>query len=134
MAGGEAGRVSTRVMVLGVLVLLAAAAATWYFVSDGDFFGDDTDDQEEVAGGGGVPIPQVPSLRMFIEGGTVFVENDGNVTMSDVEVRDVADAVVCSMGVISPGDRQACEEAAGAEGLTAHGRGPQGQEVEDTLG
>lgn len=134
MTSGEAGRTRTRVIVLGVLALLVAAAATWYFVSNGGFFGGDGADDQVQATGGGVSIPQVPSLRMFIESGTVFVENDGNVTMSDVEVRDVGGAVLCSMGVISPGDRQACDEASGSDGLTAYGRGPQGQEVEDTLG
>ena len=47
-------------------------------------------------------LPQNPSLRLFDDAGTIYVENDGNVTMSSIEVRDGAGAAVCDLGTISP--------------------------------
>lgn len=111
--------------VLVGVVIVAGAAYGLYEVlrSDSETAGTVTPDT-------GVVLPQNPSLLMVVEDGTLYVENDGNVTMSDIEVRDEAGTVICDMGVISPGDRQACDEAGGAEDLTAFGSGPQGQAVE----
>jgi len=67
------------------------------------------------------------------EEGTLYVENDGNVTMSDIEVRDATGTAVCTLGTISPGDREPCEEAGDAQGLIVVGSGPQGQPVEAGL-
>lgn len=79
-------------------------------------------------------IRQEPSLRLFEEEATVYVENDGNVTMSGVEVRDGAGAAACDLGTISPGDRQPCAAASDAlSPITAVGSGPQGQAVETGL-
>ena len=75
-------------------------------------------------------MPQNPSLRLFDEGGTWYVENDGNVTMSEIEVSDAAGTVVCSISTLSPDERAACDGAGSGEGLTASGSGPQGQPVE----
>ena len=77
--------------------------------------------------------PQFPSLKMLIEDGTLYVENDGNVTMSDIEVRDAAGSALCEMAVISPGDREPCENAGDAADLTVVGSGPQGQPFEGVL-
>jgi hypothetical protein len=79
-------------------------------------------------------LPQNPSLRLFDEEGTIYVENDGNVTMSSIQVLDAAGATVCELGTISPGDRQPCPAAANALGpIVATGSGPQGQAVETGL-
>ena len=76
-------------------------------------------------------LPQNPSLRLFEDEGTTYVENDGNVTMSGVEVRDGAGATVCDLGTLSPADRQPCAAAADALApISAVGSGPQGQAVE----
>jgi hypothetical protein len=72
-------------------------------------------------------------LRMFLEGDAVYVENDGNVTMSDVEVRDGSGDVLCDVGTLSPDDREPCDEADGVDDATAFGVGPQGQQVEVAL-
>ena len=79
-------------------------------------------------------LPQNPSLRLFDEDGTTYVENDGNVTMSGIQVLDAAGATVCDLGTVSPGDRQPCPGAGSALGpITATGSGPQGQPVETGL-
>ena len=79
-------------------------------------------------------IRQNPSLRLFNEEGTTYVENDGNVTMSGIQVLDAAGATVCDLGTVSPGDRQPCPGAGSALGpITATGSGPQGQPVETGL-
>jgi hypothetical protein len=78
-------------------------------------------------------LPQNPSLRLFEEEGTTYVENDGNVTMSEVAVRDAAGATVCDMGTLSPADRQACDVADALRPIVAVGSGPQGQAVETRL-
>jgi hypothetical protein len=69
-------------------------------------------------------------LKLLFEGGIWHVENDGNVTMSEVQVRDPAGAVICDLGTLSPGDRQPCEDAGDRQDLVAAGQGPQGQKVE----
>jgi len=78
----------------------------------------------------GVSLPQNPSLRLFLEQAVWYVENDGNVTMSQVEVRDDGGAVVCEIGTMPPADRQPCDGAGDGQGLVAVGQGPQGQPVE----
>ena len=117
-------RVWIAVIVVGALTV-AGAAGWWFLIRD--------DGSSSETAGSGVVIPQSPSLKMELEEGTLLVENDGNVTMSDVEVRDAAGTVVCAMGVISPGDRQPCQEAGGAPDLIVVGSGPQGQPVEAGL-
>jgi len=123
------GRVAVTAVV-GVLIGLVILAAVWFFLLD-----ESDNDQTATTGptDTGVELPQNPSLMMLLEEGTLYVENDGNVTMSDVEVRDAAGTVICALGVISPADRQACEEAAGAQDLIAYGTGPQGQPTESRL-
>jgi hypothetical protein len=108
-----------------VVVILAGAGGAYYLLNSDDSDVPAVEDDEGV-----VELPQNPSLRLFDEGGTWYVENDGNVTMSEIEVRDASGNVVCSLGTVSPGDRAACEEATDGEGLTATGSGPQGQPVE----
>ena len=79
-------------------------------------------------------LPQNPSLRIFDDAGTVYVENDGNVTMSSIQVLDAAGASLCDLGTISPGDRAPCAEAADAlKPIKATGSGPQGQPAESVL-
>ena len=115
---------------IGLLVASGAVLAVYQLTKS------DTNDEpvEAAPSDGGVSIPQVPSLRLFEEAGTVYVENDGNVTMSGIEVRDGAGAAVCDLGTISPGDRQPCEAASDAlSPITAVGSGPQGQPVETGL-
>jgi hypothetical protein len=53
--------------------------------------------------------------------------------MSDIEVRDAAGSALCGMTVISPGDREPCENAGDAADLTVVGSGPQGQPFEGVL-
>jgi hypothetical protein len=121
-------------LIVGVVVILGAATAALVYRSTGG--SDDVDttattapagvfDSDEVV----TEIPQSPSLRILLEDGTWYVENDGNVTMSDVEVRDGSDSVICELGTISPADRGSCA-APETEELRARGLGPQGQVVE----
>ena len=125
---------------IGLIVASAAVYGIYRMTSSGD--SEDTasnptaapnvvaSDTDEVI----TEINQNPSLRLFAEAGTTYVENDGNVTMSSILVLDGAAATVCDLGTISPGDRQPCAEASGALGpLTATGSGPQGQPVETGL-
>ena len=107
-------------VVVGVVLLSVSACG-----------GDDDDSTTETTlAGGAVELPQNPSLRIFLDDGGVFVENDGNVTMSDVEVRDDLGDVVCSLGTLPPATRQPCDEADGVDDVTAFGVGPQGQQVQ----
>jgi len=112
-------KASVAVILAAGLALTAGACS-----SDDDTSADTTDPN------GGVELPQNPSLRITVEDETLYVENDGNVTMSDVEVREESGDVVCELGTLSPDDREPCEEAAGRDDLSAHGLGPQGQEVD----
>ena len=118
----DAGRLKRVIpaVVLAGLALIAVSACG----------GDDDSTTETTLGGGGVELPQDPSLRMFLEGDAVFVENDGNVTMSDVEVRDEAGGVVCDIGTLAPDDSEPCDEADGVDDATTFGVGPQGQQVQ----
>lgn len=120
-------RVLTVVVVLVVALVVAGVTYAIYEASQ-------SDDEAAAPTATGVQLPQNPSLKMIVEDGGVFVENDGNVTMSDVEVRDADGNPLCSLGVLSPGDRQPCEEAGDAADLVVVGSGPQGQRVERGLG
>ena len=73
-------------------------------------------------------IPQEPSLSINTED-EFSIENDGNVTMSQVIVAGADGATICDLGNLSPGDVSPCP---GAEGVwaTVTGSGPQGQTVE----
>jgi hypothetical protein len=117
------------ISIVVIVLVLAGSAYGLYSVIQSD-----AETTDSVTPGGVVVLPQNPSLKMVVEEGTLYVENDGNVTISDVEVRDAAGTAVCAMGVISPGDRQPCEEAGDAQDLTVIGSGPQGQNVEAGLG
>lgn len=108
-----------------VLVLVVAGAAVLFWNSRSD----DASPPTTIVSSGGVVLPQNPSLILLEVDGTWYVENDGNVTMSDVQVRDGSDSVICELGTLSPDDRAGCEAAAAADGLSAFGLGPQGQEV-----
>ena len=111
--------------------LCVAAISLVGFITSVTACDSDSDDSATAtADDGGVVLPQDPSLAITLEDGTWVVENDGNVTMSDVEVRDDAGAVVCEIGTLAPEDSAPCDEGADLEGLVAFGVGPQGQEVE----
>ena len=126
---GEAGSrrrgvIWVAVAVVGLIVLAGAG----YLVYDATQSDDDT--ESTIPDDGGVVLPQNPSLRLLLEDGVWFVENDGNVTMSEIEVRDDTDEIICEIGTMSPDDRQACEEAGENQDLVVIGQGPQGQPVE----
>jgi hypothetical protein len=70
----------------------------------------------------GVILLQNPFLRMVVEEGTLYVE-----------VRDASGTVVCAMGVMSPDDRQPCEETGDDQDLTVFGNGPHRQSVQAGL-
>lgn len=134
---GEPTRAGRRRLLVGfaVVVIALIVAGVAYAVYDANQSDDEiaapvtggaVTDSDQVV----IEIPQEPSLMMVEEDGTLFVENDGNVTMSGVEVRDADGAAVCSLGDLAPGDRQPCEEAADAQGLVAVGTDPGGQEVQ----
>ena len=72
-------------------------------------------------------IPQNVSLRVVDVDGDLGVENDGNVTMSEVVVTSGAGDKVCSFDKISPGDVEECGDASSP--VTVTGSGPQGQAV-----
>ena len=112
--------------VVAVVVAVLIGVGAFYLFNSGDADEASTGDD----GGGVVELPQNPSLRLFEEDGTWYVENDGNVTMSEIEVLDGSGTVICDLGVLSPDDRAACEEAGSGDGLIAKGSGPQGQNVE----
>jgi len=120
--GRDAGR---RKGVIAAVVLPALA-----IVATSACSGDDDTSADTTNPSGAVELPQNPSLRIITEDDTFVVENDGNVTMSDVEVREDSGDVVCELGTLSPDDREPCDEAAGRDDLSAHGLGPQGQEVD----
>lgn len=137
--------VSTTGRTLGIVVIVVAVAAAagigiWKYTSsqsDDDaqaavtettaaqVVSDSDDDVTE--------LPQNPSLRLLEDQGTLYVENDGNVTMSNVEVRDAAGSAVCAIGTISPGARSACDATNVLRPATAVGNGPQGQEAQSVL-
>lgn len=129
--GKPSGRRRLRLTAVVVLVaaLLAVAAYGLYEI----FSSDNETTETTVASGDIVVLPQFPSLLAVVEDGSLYVENDGNVTMSGVEVRDASGVTVCSLGTISPGDRQPCEEAGDGSEMTVTGTGPQGQVVEEVL-
>ena len=79
---------------------------------------------------GAVSLPQNPSLKMLFEEDTWYVENDGNVTMHDIEVRDTGGSVICDLGILSPSERAPCVEAGDRQDLVTVGLGPQDQRVE----
>ena len=110
--------------------VVAAAISVVTFVAALTACDSDSDDSATTTGDGGVVLPQDPSLAITLEDGTWVVENDGNVTMSDVEVRDESGGVVCEIGTLAPEESAPCDEGAGLDGLIAFGLGPQGQEVE----
>lgn len=113
-------------VVIGALVLAIAATLALALI-DGS-----TADAPPVtsAPNGQVVLPQNPSLRLVQLDGVWQVENDGNVTMSEIEVRDASATVICELGKLAPDERAPCDAAGSATDLTAFGVGPQGQEVE----
>lgn len=111
---------------LVAIVLALAVAVVFYWISGSD----DTSSSSTTVPSGGVILPQNPSLLLLQVDDTWYVENDGNVTMSSVEVRGDSDDVICELGTISPDERAPCEAAGAIDDLTAFGLGPQGQEVE----
>jgi len=116
------------VVVAAVVAVLLAG--TGYFIYDATQDDDETESTVPTGDGGTVALPQNPSLALTLEDGVWYVTNDGNVTMSDVAVRDDAGDVVCEIGTVSPEDRQPCEGAGEDQSLVASGTGPQGQPVE----
>lgn len=132
--GGSRG-LRLALLLLGLVIVAGAG----YLIANGTWFGDSTSTNETVAEGDSVSdsdevvieIPQGPSLKLVLQDGTWNVENDGNVTMSEVEVRDTAGAVICEIGTMSPGDLEPCEDAGDRQDLVVAGEGPQGQKVEE---
>jgi len=114
------------IVVVGVVVLAVAAILVSVLIDDS------TADAPTAtsAPNGQVVLPQNPSLRLLQVDGVWQVENDGNVTMSEIEVRDASATVICELGKLAPDERAACDAAGSATDLTAFGVGPQGQEVE----
>jgi hypothetical protein len=107
-----------------VLVVVAFVVAYFWFLDS-----DDASPATTVPSGA-VVLPQNPSLRLLEENDTWFVENDGNVTMSEIVVRDGPDSVICDLGTLSPDDRASCDAAGEADDLSVFGLGPQGQVVD----
>lgn len=143
VADRDVGRGPSRrnvLVVIGVAVVVVGALVAFVVLSN-----DDSDDAApaptttadvNVSDSDAVVIdlPQSASLRLFVEDDTWYVENDGNVTMSDVEVRDGSDAVLCELGTLAPDDRAECADAEGGDGLRAVGSSPQGEQVEAEAG
>ncbi len=114
------------IAVVGVLVLALAAILAFALIDDS------TADAPPVTSipNGQVVLPQNPSLKLVQVDDVWQVENDGNVTMSEIEVRDASATVICELGRLAPDERAACDAAGSATDLTAFGLGPQGQQVE----
>jgi hypothetical protein len=127
-ASGRPAPPRRTLLLVGLFALLVAAAAVTFLLWGGSDVAAPSPTTAEQTGA--VVLPQNPSLALIDDGGTWYVENDGNVTMSQVVVRDGSDVVVCELGTISPSERAACAAAAGKSGLTASGVGPQGQPVD----
>ena len=131
--GGRGVRLA--LLLLGLIIV----AGVGYLIATGTWFGDSRSTGGTVAEGESVSasdevvieIPQNPSLRLVSQEGTWNVENDGNVTMSEVEVRDTTGAVICEIGTMSPGDLEPCEDAGDRQDLVVAGEGPKGQKVEE---
>lgn len=116
--------------VLVAVVVAVVLAGAGYLIYDATQDDDETVSTVPTDDGGTVDLPQNPSLALTLEDGVWYVENDGNVTMSDVAVSDDGGEAVCEIGTIAPGDRQPCEGAGADQSLVASGQGPQGQPVE----
>jgi hypothetical protein len=117
-------------LIAGVLVVAALGVVVFLIV---DAVSDDDDPASTattVADDGAVDLPQNPSLALTLIDDVWQVVNDGNVTMSDIEVRDADGAVLCSIDQLAPEDSEPCEEAGDSAGVVVVGAGPQGQRVE----
>ena len=111
-------------LILVLVVLAGAGYGAYYFLNDSD------DAVEPVDQDSGVVLPQNPSLSLEFVDGVASVLNDGNVTMSSIEVRDAEGAAICTLGTLAPDESAACAEAPEGGVYTAYGEGPQGQQVE----
>lgn len=129
----QAGR-HTWVWVVAAVAVAVVLAGAGYFVYDAIQDDDATESTVPTDDGGTVALPQNPSLTLTLEDGVWYVENDGNVTMSGVSVRDDGGEVICEIGTLSPDDRKPCEDASENQSLVATGQGPQGQPVEVSSG
>ena len=74
-------------------------------------------------------LPQAAALTLVEDEGSWFVENSGNVTMSEVVMMN-GDATVCEIGTLAPSERATCAEADGLASVIATGLDPQGETVE----
>ncbi len=74
-------------------------------------------------------LTQAASLTLVEDEGSWFVENSGNVTMSDVVMLS-DDTTVCEIGTLGPSERATCAQADGLDSITATGLDPQGRAVE----
>jgi len=116
-------------VVVAALVLGAAGYGVYYYLdtrSDSPEANVDTDP--------GVVLPQNPSLSVGFVDGVASVTNDGNVTMSSIEVQAEDGSVLCALGVLSPGESAACPDAPEGGAYRVVGSGPQGQPVEVATG
>jgi hypothetical protein len=121
---------SLLIVVIGVLVVAIAATLVFVLLDDSTAEAPPTSSIPSDA----VILPQNPSLRLVDVDGTWQVENDGNVTMSEIEVRDGSDTVICELGELAPDELAPCDAADSATDLTVVGAGPQGQRVEASSG
>ena len=128
-AGRSRQRGRRRWTVVLVVVVLLVGAAVGYYVFDQLQADQQPTEEAQPDDGGVVELPQNPSLELAETDGVWSVTNDGNVTMSSIEVRDGTE-VLCEYETLAPGDSVDCEEVSGASELSVFGEGPQGQEVE----
>jgi hypothetical protein len=111
-------------LILALVVVAAAAYGVYYLLNRSDEAAEPVDQDT------GVVLPQNPSLSLEFVDGVASVLNDGNVTMSSIEVRDAEGSAVCTLGTLAPDESAACDEAPEGGAYTAYGEGPQGQQVE----
>lgn len=121
------GLIVAAVAAMGLAVLIGLALSAYIlFIRDSGEVGTAT--TAATTGNTAVLLPQNPSLRLTPAAGNWVVENDGNVTMSAVQVTATDGSVLCDLGTMSPADRLPCDKGGNTQ-VRAVGNGPQGQPV-----